>query len=289
MCAYRVVFKVENDEDDDHIGFVFGFKSPRDTFNNEDPNYYNFLLFNWKQRDQNIAREGKMLAYVNGEFTPAETAFYFRQDSSNSRYQVIDTVFGDSTGWVRDSAHNFTLVYTPTRTTILIDGDTIFNKVGCFHPGRFGFYNSSQEKVNYSNFSYSLETNFEVARPDICLGDTAQFLFTGKCFTPEEATVNLVSWEWDLGDGSTSIDLNPKHAYKDTGSYEVTLIVEDKMGCRDTVVKYIHVFPPISADATIEDATCFGTANGAIHVTTTGGNGDYHFQWREPIYGCFWR
>lgn len=51
---------------------------------------------------------------------------------------------------------------------------------------------------------------------------------------------------WDFGDGSTSTDLNPTHAYADTGYYAVTLIAYDANGCTDTIVQYIKIEEPYS-------------------------------------------
>jgi len=54
---------------------------------------------------------------------------------------------------------------------------------------------------------------------------------------------DIVNWEWYFGD-NTGIDYspNPFHTYKDSvGFYEVTLIVEDVMGCADTTFKHILI------------------------------------------------
>lgn len=48
---------------------------------------------------------------------------------------------------------------------------------------------------------------------------------------PEEA----VGYLWDFDDGGASNDSMPSHSFKDKGTYEVTLIVEDSLGCQDTV------------------------------------------------------
>jgi len=40
-----------------------------------------------------------------------------------------------------------------------------------------------------------------------------------------ESQIKSTSWAWDFGDGETSTDLNPSHAYKEAGNYFVTLVV----------------------------------------------------------------
>ncbi|MBL4705213.1 MAG: PKD domain-containing protein, partial [Flavobacteriales bacterium] len=65
-------------------------------------------------------------------------------------------------------------------------------------------------------------------------------------FSPEEIFVvpgvveftdfsqNPNSWDWDLGDGEYSTDQHPVHTYADSGWYDVTLMIENPYGCRDT-------------------------------------------------------
>jgi PKD repeat protein len=44
-----------------------------------------------------------------------------------------------------------------------------------------------------------------------------------------------VSFLWDFGDGTTSTDENPWHKYESEGTYNVTLTVTSKEGCRDSI------------------------------------------------------
>ena len=48
---------------------------------------------------------------------------------------------------------------------------------------------------------------------------------------------SIVSYEWNLGDGTTSTVANPTHVYA-AGTYDVQLIVNTTVGCSDTV-KYV--------------------------------------------------
>ena len=54
------------------------------------------------------------------------------------------------------------------------------------------------------------------------------------------------TYAWDFGDGSSSTDRNPAHAYADTGFYYVCLTVTDTIhgGCTDTHCDSIHLFTP---------------------------------------------
>jgi PKD repeat protein len=46
---------------------------------------------------------------------------------------------------------------------------------------------------------------------------------------------NIVSWNWNFGDGTTSNDQNPEHIFKETGVYEVRLTVTDEDGSIDAI------------------------------------------------------
>ncbi|MFY9311609.1 MAG: PKD domain-containing protein [Bacteroidia bacterium] len=58
-----------------------------------------------------------------------------------------------------------------------------------------------------------------------------------------DLSLNAVSWLWDFGDGSTSVNQNPGHVYNIPGPYTVSLITTNVFGCSDTLVKtnYIQV------------------------------------------------
>lgn len=46
--------------------------------------------------------------------------------------------------------------------------------------------------------------------------------------------VGVTNWAWDFGDGATSTDRNPTHAYSSGGTFEVRLTVTDGGGAQDT-------------------------------------------------------
>lgn len=67
---------------------------------------------------------------------------------------------------------------------------------------------------------------------------------------------NITKWNWNFGDGTTSILKNPIKQYTNPGSYLVTLLVESDNGCKDTIVKEIKVYPKPIANF-IANIPCF--------------------------------
>ncbi len=74
----------------------------------------------------------------------------------------------------------------------------------------------------------------------------------GTSTTFTDHSTAAVSWIWDFGDGSAaSISNSPVHLYAIRGTYAVTLIVSNSLGCTDTVIHSIIVNPnPVAAFTT---------------------------------------
>jgi len=54
-------------------------------------------------------------------------------------------------------------------------------------------------------------------------------------------SVGAISYFWNFGDGTQSVDEHPTHRYQQPKDYIVTLIVNTNFGCYDTFVQTIHV------------------------------------------------
>jgi gliding motility-associated-like protein len=67
---------------------------------------------------------------------------------------------------------------------------------------------------------------------EVCVGGIATFSSAGS--TAAGSTVT--GWNWDFGDGSTSIQQNPTHTYATAGAYTVTLTVSSAAGCTSAAV-----------------------------------------------------
>ena len=79
--------------------------------------------------------------------------------------------------------------------------------------------------------------------PVLCLNNPIQF--TDQSTTPAGI---FVSHLWNFGDGTFSSLQNPSHQFPGAGSYIVSLIVENNLGCLDTITHTIVIAaPPVSA------------------------------------------
>lgn len=66
--------------------------------------------------------------------------------------------------------------------------------------------------------------------------DTIKFTDTSR---DDDGTI--VSWQWDLGDGTTSTERSPSHHYSEGRTYTISLTVVDDDGASDTVTKKVAI------------------------------------------------
>lgn len=83
----------------------------------------------------------------------------------------------------------------------------------------------------YPDFSFTYDT---------CLAGPV--VFTDLSFS-DAGPNTITDWEWDFGDGNTSLEQNPMHTYLIPGVFPVALTVTDINGCRKTIVKDVTYYP----------------------------------------------
>ena len=89
--------------------------------------------------------------------------------------------------------------------------------------------------------------NFSADKTQVCVGETVQFT--------DNSTGTITSWSWDFGDGNTSTDQNPSNIYTASGSYDVSLSVNNGPAI-ETRLSYITVLEtPVAIFDTILNST----------------------------------
>jgi gliding motility-associated-like protein len=89
---------------------------------------------------------------------------------------------------------------------------------------------------------------------------------------------------WDFGDGSAplSTDLNPVHLFPDAGSFDVTLIVQDVVGCSDTAVATVTINPVPVVNLGPDTVICQGAP-----FMANAGNPGCAFSWSNGATGQY--
>lgn len=117
---------------------------------------------------------------------------------------------------------------------------------------------------------------------------TAAFNFTQGCIGTsipfvDQSTVgfgNIVSWNWNFGDGTTSTSQNPQHSFTTAGNYNVSLEVSTPGGCRAILSRVVQIFPQPALSFTSTPTTiCLG-GSVTLNNTSTSSNGVIsNWQW----------
>lgn len=113
---------------------------------------------------------------------------------------------------------------------------TVTNQYGCFVTQNF--------VVTVVDTAMQLGFDYEVQ----CDGATVEFTNT---------STNAFGYVWYFGDGTTSTEVNPTHAYTAAGDYTVLLTIAFDVSCTDTIARVITVQEPqIVADWTFDIIEC---------------------------------
>ncbi|MBJ04296.1 MAG: hypothetical protein CMP65_00135, partial [Flavobacteriales bacterium] len=76
--------------------------------------------------------------------------------------------------------------------------------------------------------------NFSISETQFYISDNPIY------FYDQTIDLNIDSWIWDFGNGSSSNEQNPSYTYKEPGVYYVKLSITDQYGCEDQIIKKIE-------------------------------------------------
>ena len=126
--------------------------------------------------------------------------------------QFTDTSSGTPTSWQWDFGDGATSnLKNPTHTYLAAGSFTVMLTVSN------GYESKTTTKTLVVNPVVQADFTFSPTNPNA--GTSVQFT--------DKSTGNITSWSWNFGDGTTSTQKNPVHAYSTAGSYNVTLTVSD--------------------------------------------------------------
>lgn len=124
--------------------------------------------------------------------------------------------------------------------------------------------------------------NFVVSNntaPDITIG------FDSNCTDAEvnfslQSSSNLISWDWDLGNSTSSNLETPVELYVTPGSFEIVVDVEDVTGCVNQASQTLNIYPPPSASFTLPTGLiCTNNEFTFANNTVDNFDGNLSFQW----------
>ncbi|MBE9061400.1 putative Ig domain-containing protein [cf. Phormidesmis sp. LEGE 11477] len=196
-------FRTNTTEDDDFIGFVFGYQ--------DNQHYY---LFDWKQKPQNApygpSESGMHVRVVNSEAPLDGEDFWLRGEDN----EKIKTLYSNDIAYSDQTDYQFSIDLTPGAFTITVrEGDRVVDSItvedDTFAAGKFGFFNMSQKNVFYSGFQSS-EVPASKYTYDVDAIDPDQDELTYSLVdAPEgmwvEPTTGIIHWQPTIDDLEPSI------------------------------------------------------------------------------------
>ncbi len=96
----------------------------------------------------------------------------------------------------------------------------------------------------------------------------------------DHSTGPIDRWEWQFGDGSTSVDRHPTHEYRQAGAFPITLTVTGPGGT-DTLTRTAYLTvggTPLQADFSVTPA--HGPAPLTVQLRNTSFGSIQHWEWR---------
>jgi len=133
-----------------------------------------------------------------------------------------------------DQSANPSPSYTYTQTGVFTVRLVVTNDGQC---------SNTSTQVDYIKANETPVADFEPVPPETVLEQPT------IDFTDNSSSSESLTYLWDFGDGGTSTEKNPSHAYGAVGTYLVLLQVVSPNNCEDTISKNVIVHPDISVHA----------------------------------------
>ena len=150
-----------------------------------------------------------------------EVIFQFTDTNSSNTGSSYYWSFGDGT---HSSSSNPSHAYS--QTGIYTVNVIVTSPFGC----------SSQAQTSYvAGVTPSPVADFDI--------DQYEASIINPVFRFTDLSVNANTWNWNFGDGQTSIEKNPVHSYKEKGLYTVKLVTTNSGGCIDSIIKLVKIEP----------------------------------------------
>ena len=137
---------------------------------------------------------------------------------------------------------------------------TIQPKLREFKLTGFPIVNEGQPQT-YPEEPMPIKINFTISDSIVLTNQTIAF--------SDQSTMQPTEWHWDFGDGTTSSEQNPSHAYTSAGTYSITLNAKNESSDETkTIENIIRVYAPAVANFTVTDSTVSENHSITFHSTS---------------------
>jgi PKD repeat protein len=209
--------------------------------------------------------------YIDGDGGMEYKLKYFNNGLVMENCTNGDVVNGTASGSIGSSPYSNTVVemsFSPAHNMSGFGVDNNFSAQG--------WAGNEYDKLGEDDTSVS---SVNLAPVPLLVGEDVCFCtdtnFNGSASYDPDG--EIVSWDWDFGDGNVSSGNMTSHHYAETGTYTVTLIVTDDYGFTSSNTTTVEVYENPSTNFT-STKVCFCT-NTTFNDTTVGGTAPYTYTW----------
>lgn len=182
--------------------------------------------------------------------TPANSA----PEASNGNFTTNEdsSINIDLTTMVSDGDNdplNYTIQTQPSNGAAVLNSGIVTYTPNANYNGSDSFVFSVSDGFTSASATVSITVNPINDAPVAAISSSNTGLtvnFSSNDSYDPDGTSNL-SYSWNFGDGSSSPNANPAHAYEAGGTYSVTLTVIDTQGLKDTASTNVTVVDPNNA------------------------------------------
>ncbi|MEA3496329.1 MAG: PKD domain-containing protein, partial [Bacteroidota bacterium] len=117
---------------------------------------------------------------------------------------------------------------------------------------------------------------------DFSISDSTQCFNANNFVFTNETSLKWGSWNnvWDFGDNTQSTVVDPTHTYNYDDTFAVKLLTTSNMGCLDSIIKYLYVYPsPIPAFSINDSSQCLASNNYIFTNNSTINSGTQTYIW----------
>lgn len=228
--------------------------------------------YSWDSGDSTQDLSGKVAGVYELTITDGNGCTFVLADTINEPDMIVltDTVTDVSCNGGFDGAVDITVTGGQAPYTYVWS-------IGLVSQDISGLYAGSYEVTVTDNNGCQVVGSYVVGQPQVLSAS-----FTGNdafCFGDSTGSVDLTvnggtapfTYTWNTGDTTEDLSNVPAGLY--------TVGIEDANGCYIFASFAVNQPPALSVSGAITNATCFGSADGAVDITVSGGTPSYSFDW----------
>ena len=185
-------------------------------------------------------------------------------DLEDSCGAPVTVNFRDTTSTAVKWDWNFMVPQTSPQSTLQAPSYTYTND---------GSYTVQLKIITAAGCSNSIQQYFKTAKPEVSIFPKLPVYSGCKTLTTSfkaVTTEQIVSYNWNFGDGSTYTDAEPVHTYTAPGTYQVKMTYTTKKGCTGTAYfNGIKVYQQPDIDFTASRTTICANSSVVFNATLT--------------------